>query len=243
VNLDVRDLTALFGNLTIDARLTATIDQKKPCDHDRDKPSHPQPLFGLDSYQMALPPVPFALIVHEPSRPPTTLEFESKDVRIGTDEDADVQLRHKSVSTELNARIRQQEGELMLTSYCGAAPVRVNGQVANLRALVDKDVLKIGDVEIIVVAKHKIDPREQPLVDDILNNPTDETLRVVYADWLEENGFQDRAEYLRLDAEIYMALKGAWKLKIREDIATLSGLARHLPPAWIALMRRKKSSF
>lgn len=39
------------------------------------------------------------------------------------------------------------------------------------------------------------------LLRTILNNPDDDTARLVYADWLQENGNEDRAEFIRLQCE------------------------------------------
>jgi uncharacterized protein (TIGR02996 family) len=183
---------------------------------------------------------PIVFIIREPGAQERVVTFEANELRLGTDPGADLRLNHSSISKELNARIRRHEGELVLTSYSSsAAPIKVNGLGVNVRSIVHGDSIKVGDLELVVVSDLKVDPREQALIDDIEQNPYDETLRAVYADWLEENGYRDRAEYLRLDSQIYVALQGAWKLKIREDIATLSGLAKSLPPAWLALMRRK----
>jgi uncharacterized protein (TIGR02996 family) len=40
------------------------------------------------------------------------------------------------------------------------------------------------------------------LVNALHSNPRDDTLRLVYADWLEERGENDRAGYLRLQVEL-----------------------------------------
>lgn len=42
-------------------------------------------------------------------------------------------------------------------------------------------------------------PREQgAFLDAIIRNPDDDTVRLVYADWLQENGDEERAEFIRL---------------------------------------------
>jgi uncharacterized protein (TIGR02996 family) len=182
---------------------------------------------------------PIVVLIREPGIEERIASFEKKEITIGCSEDADLCLVHASISTELRARIRRQDGELVLTNYCGAAPVKVNGNGVNLRAVAHGDVISIGEIEIMIVSDTRLDPREQALVDDIVNDPSDETLRSVYSDWLEENGFKDRAEYLRLDATVNKALKSTWGPKIREDVGLLAGLTRNLPPAWLALMRRR----
>jgi uncharacterized protein (TIGR02996 family) len=36
---------------------------------------------------------------------------------------------------------------------------------------------------------------------DILANPADEARRLIYADWLEDHGDPDRAEFIRVECE------------------------------------------
>lgn len=43
---------------------------------------------------------------------------------------------------------------------------------------------------------------EQFLLAAILANPADDTARLVYADWLEENGQRERAEFIRVQIEL-----------------------------------------
>ena len=56
----------------------------------------------------------------------------------------------------------------------------------------------------------------------ILDDPSDDTVRLIYADALEENGDHDRAEYIRLQIELVRrrATGEGWrsKLVIREFI-------------------------
>jgi len=40
------------------------------------------------------------------------------------------------------------------------------------------------------------------LLQGIIDDPADDTSRLVYADWLQENGFEDRAEFIRVGLEI-----------------------------------------
>lgn len=43
---------------------------------------------------------------------------------------------------------------------------------------------------------------EQSLLATILNNPDDDTPRLVFADWLDENGQEERAELIRVQIEL-----------------------------------------
>lgn len=67
-------------------------------------------------------------------------------------------------------------------------------------------------------------------------NPADDAPRLVYADWLDERGESDRAEFLRADAALSRQPLGdprtpAVATRVRE-------LALALDPDWVALVRR-----
>lgn len=47
-----------------------------------------------------------------------------------------------------------------------------------------------------------------PLLQNILDNPDDDLVRLVYADWLEEQGQGDRAEFIRVQVELANRLAG-----------------------------------
>lgn len=42
-----------------------------------------------------------------------------------------------------------------------------------------------------------------PLLRAILDNPEDDTVRLVYSDWLEEHGDQDRSEFIRAQIDVH----------------------------------------
>lgn len=44
-------------------------------------------------------------------------------------------------------------------------------------------------------------PRERPFLDSIIEDPEDDTPRLVFADWLEEQGEEDRAQFIRVQCE------------------------------------------
>src|SRR5262245_10720470 len=44
-------------------------------------------------------------------------------------------------------------------------------------------------------------PGYEPFLRAICENPEDDTVRLVFADWLDENGDPDRAEFIRLQIE------------------------------------------
>jgi len=59
---------------------------------------------------------------------------------------------------------------------------------------------------------------ERQLLNAILKNPNDDSARLIYADWLEEHGDQDRSEFIRIQCELS---------KLRYDDDRVSGLRAH----------------
>src|SRR6476646_2008450 len=49
-------------------------------------------------------------------------------------------------------------------------------------------------------------PEADALLDAIFDNPDDDTPRLVYADWLQENGHEDYAQFIRLSCRIDRAV-------------------------------------
>ena len=77
---------------------------------------------------------------------------------------------------------------------------------------------------------------EDPFLAAVLARPGDDAPRLVYADWLDERGESDRAEFLRADAALSRQPLGdprtpAVATRVRE-------LAPVLDPDWVALVRR-----
>lgn len=77
---------------------------------------------------------------------------------------------------------------------------------------------------------------EDALVRAILENPRDDSLRLIYADWLEERG-DVRGEFLRVEAQI--ATSGQVERKERNKLrARLDELRRTIGKEWLALLDR-----
>jgi uncharacterized protein (TIGR02996 family) len=70
---------------------------------------------------------------------------------------------------------------------------------------------------------------EDAFLAKIRENPADDTARLVYADWLDEHGQPEKAEFLRLEHQLRSA---------RERIAVLG---ERLDPAWVQLVLGRAS--
>lgn len=71
---------------------------------------------------------------------------------------------------------------------------------------------------------------EAPFLRALVENPTDETVRLVYADWLEEQG-DVRGEYLRLEYQLSLLPPGDPQLAEKE--VRLRTLQEGLEAAWL----------
>lgn len=77
-------------------------------------------------------------------------------------------------------------------------------------------------------------PGEQELLNEILVNP-DDAARLVYADWLEEQG-DERAAYLRIEVELHRVPNGMRRSReLREE---LRRIGRRINKGWIAAIAR-----
>ena len=60
-------------------------------------------------------------------------------------------------------------------------------------------------------------PGYEPFLKAICENPDDDTVRLVYADWLDENGDPERAEFIRLQIALHGKPKKSDPQQIREE--------------------------
>jgi uncharacterized protein (TIGR02996 family) len=80
---------------------------------------------------------------------------------------------------------------------------------------------------------------DEDFLRQLLADPADDTARLVYADWLEEQGgpgWEARAEFLRLTAQL--GSRGAGKKQKKKFRERLQQLAAGLDTAWLAVVSR-----
>jgi uncharacterized protein (TIGR02996 family) len=77
---------------------------------------------------------------------------------------------------------------------------------------------------------------EVGLLDAIRESPENDSLRLVYADWLEEHGHGERAELIRVQLELAPLLEGAWEVEFSRVRALERREADLLPACsdWLA---------
>lgn len=69
------------------------------------------------------------------------------------------------------------------------------------------------------------------LLDAVVQNPDDDAPRLLYADWLQQNGDPDRAEFIRLQCEAARLLDCPER---RERTASAAALLERCRPRWLA---------
>jgi uncharacterized protein (TIGR02996 family) len=72
-------------------------------------------------------------------------------------------------------------------------------------------------------------PGYEPFLREICENPEDDTVRLIYADWLDENGDPDRAEFIRL--QIAMGDTGS---ELDERGSRVRSLRKKRAAGWLA---------
>lgn len=81
-----------------------------------------------------------------------------------------------------------------------------------------------------------ISNKEQELIQAILDSPEDDSHRLVYADWLEEQGDEIRSRYLKL--EVYIAEERSVGDFSGESRAELIDIGSQVGAGWTALVSR-----
>ncbi len=73
--------------------------------------------------------------------------------------------------------------------------------------------------------------QERAFLDSIFESPEDDTCRLIFADWLEENGRPERGEFIRLQVEVARLPAGAARAALE---ARAKRLADECGPDWLA---------
>jgi uncharacterized protein (TIGR02996 family) len=137
----------------------------------------------------------------------------------------------------------------------GEAPSRMHSAVLNIargnyaslrRAIrmanVDyRDVLFLGDdpetknrrYMVCKPGNDPLAPEEEAFLASVRRKPTDNAVRLVYADWLEEHGHEQRAEYLR----VFCSWLAGHPVVDKQLITRERKLRRGLSRGWLARIR------
>src|SRR3954462_12824674 len=76
---------------------------------------------------------------------------------------------------------------------------------------------------------------ERAFLDDIIASPEDDAPRLIFADWLEDHGDPDRAEFIRLQVELEKLPPHS--VRARQARAREAGRARRCGDSWRGRLR------
>jgi uncharacterized protein (TIGR02996 family) len=83
-------------------------------------------------------------------------------------------------------------------------------------------------------------PEQTGFLRSIIENPFDDTVRLIYADWLEEHGEGARAEFIRLQFQIEKTHRGKKHRGIKDSLMGIPVVLDHCRCRWCALKKRER---
>jgi len=169
--------------------------------------------------------------------------YQSQSITIGSAQENDVILFAKGIDKH-HARLLLSDGKLVLVALNSKFGTYVNeGPVESMVVLRETDNVRIGGftlvcrhIEIDTVDAHDRytadGPIEQSLLHAIVQH--DDTSRIIYADWLEQQGDQVRAEFVRVQGKLLAMQPGDAERAAHER--RLGALAAEIDVAWRLLI-------
>ena len=162
-----------------------------------------------------------------------TFTFPGDAVVIGRAPDADLVLDKDGVAPR-HVGISRRGGELVVED------LRVDVQRLPTRTIESGSRIRVGGMSLEIalqelVPEYVADATEQSFLDALRQRPDDPATRAVYADWLEERGQAQRAEFLRLQLAAGAATSAADPAFTRAS-ARLAELAGRVGDGWRVLV-------
>lgn len=168
-------------------------------------------------------PNSFHIQVHvkaTPPRPPKVFHFRREAIHIGRSPDNDLVLPDASVG--------EQVGELHLI---GGVPDRFLLHSGDrLHEYADGDTMTVGRYGLTFIVGAPPSEREQTFLQQLEADPSDDQLRIVYSDWLEENDREAAAEFIR--AQVRLPTLDPDSAAFTAAKQTLETLGRLFPAHW-----------
>jgi uncharacterized protein (TIGR02996 family) len=124
---------------------------------------------------------------------------DKDEIRMGSRADADIQLEGRAIAARHCKLLVRPAGCFLVNE---AGQVHVNGKpIEKSTPLYATDKVFVGNYSFMIETLERApDPTEEKLLADIAAG--DDASRIVYADWLEENGDIRRAEFLRCQEQL-----------------------------------------
>jgi uncharacterized protein (TIGR02996 family) len=150
----------------------------------------------------------FVVEMCERNGPSRRFELSQREITIGRTQDNDLVAPKGNVSKR-HARLIDKDGTCIAVDLKSTNGTYVNGRkITGPTVITPNDKLYVGDFVLRIEVfedvfdedTREVEATELRLLAAIAQR--DDASRQVYADWLEEHGFSDRAEFLRLQSEI-----------------------------------------
>lgn len=149
----------------------------------------------------------------------TQHRFDIRRISIGSDRQNDIVLEHMSVQPR-HCTISMRLGR--------GYDVNTSGVIERVT---DGDTIRVGLYHVVLYDRDAAGDAEQAFMDDLLAKPHDEEVRLVYADWLEEQARTTEAQFIRLQREI-RKLAPDDDVQLAEKRRLLHTEAAKLPLSW-----------
>jgi len=184
----------------------------------------------------------FSVVVRSPDRVATAHAFEGVEISIGSAHGNHVVLGNASAR---HARIIVKEGRFIIVDLKSESGTYVNGKRLEHPLIVrEQDQIAIGE-HVLQLREAPLEPlpvlddTEAAFLESIEARPQNDEERLVYCDWLEEHGFIDRAEFLRIQISLRAyddhTVTEPAMLAASERLQTLS---RSIDVRWRAIVAR-----
>jgi uncharacterized protein (TIGR02996 family) len=150
-----------------------------------------------------------------------TFGFKKPAIRIGRLPDNDLVLPDTSVEDHyaLVELIHGVRDGFRLRPFAGREQHVPNG-----------DSVAVGRYALTIVSGEAPGEREEEFLNHLIANPSDDTTRMVYSDWLEENGRTEAADFVRAQLKLATALPDTEEFHTAKH--TLHLLADLFPSHW-----------
>lgn len=182
----------------------------------------------------------YALVASHPDHGTRRVELVD-EVKIGRSPAMDLVLTPGNVA-QIQARVVCRDGVVTIADGPSTIETTMNG--VHIRApvpLLPGDVVRLGDWSLSLegtVSHARLErfvgrePREVELLEALHALPDDDALRVVYGDWLEENGYPTEAEVMALEREVWRgeAARLGYRLRVTAALTPTSWRAAVMRP-------------
>jgi uncharacterized protein (TIGR02996 family) len=178
--------------------------------------------------------------IHGPEGELRRLELDRAEATIGRQAGCDIPLLGGNVSKR-HAQIVRRDDTITVIDLKSTNGTYVNGQkISSSSAIDERDTISIGDYRIMVFLS-EVEPTVERLLPPFLaRDPVEHGLlteiaerndaaRVVYADWLEDRGELERAEFLRVQQDLVGSLDEA---RFNQLTRRLRALAASIDASW-----------